>query len=70
MSEAILKKITYGQLVEDTWLTDDDRYGIASFVDANVRETFSQNPNNTDASKTAVLLIVNDGIVVGRSLLY
>lgn len=70
MSEAILKKISYGQLVEGTWLTDDDRYGIASFVDANVRQAFFKNPNNTDASKTAVLLIVNDGIVVGRSLLY
>ena len=70
MSVVILKKISYGQLEEDSWLTDDDKYGIASFVDANVRQTFFQNPNYTDASKTAVLLIVNDGIVVGRSLLY
>lgn len=70
MSEALLKKISHGQLLDNSWQTDDDRYGIAAFVDANIRQTFLDNPNNTDASKTAVLLVVDNGVVVGRSLLY
>lgn len=70
MSEALLKKTSHGQLLDNSWQSDDDRYGIAAFVDANVKQTFLDNPNNIYASKTAVLLVVDNGIVVGRSLLY
>lgn len=70
MSKVILQNISYGQLQENTWLTVSDSYGLAAFVDANVRQTFLDNPNNTDTSKTAVLLVIDNGIVVGRSLLY
>lgn len=70
MSEAILKIISHGQLLDNSWQSDDDRYGIAAFVNANVRQIFLDNPNNIDASKTAVLLVVDNGVVVGRSLLY
>lgn len=70
MSEALLKKISHSQLLDNSWQSDDDRYGIAAFVDTNVRQTFLKNPNNIDASKTAVLLVVDNGVVVGRSLLY
>ena len=70
MSEVVLKKVSYGQLYENTWLVDDDRYGIAAFVDENVRRTFLQSPNNNNPEKTAVLLALDGGIIVGRHLLY
>lgn len=70
MSEVKLQNISYGQLRENTWLTANDRYGLAAFIDANVSQTFLDNPNNNDASKTAVLLVIDNGIIVGRSLLY
>jgi hypothetical protein len=70
MNEIILKKVSYGQLREREWLTDKDRYGLASFVDDNVRKTFLHSPNNNNDEKTAVLLAVDNGDVVGRHLLY
>lgn len=70
MNEITLKKITYGQLKETEWLTDNDPYGMAAFVDENVRQTFLQSPNNDHDDKTAVLLAVDGNDVVGRHLLY
>lgn len=70
MNEVTLKGITYGQLKETEWLTDNDPYGMAAFVDENVRQTFLQSPNNDHDDKTAVLLAVDGNDVVGRHLLY
>ena len=70
MTEVLLEKVSYGQLHESNWLTDKDSYGLAAFVDDNVRQTFLQCPNNGNDGKTAVLLAVEDGVVVGRHLLY
>lgn len=70
MSETFLKKISYGQLQENNWLTDDDCYGMAAFVDDNVRLTFLQSPNNNQPEKTAVLLALEGDKIVGRHLLY
>lgn len=70
MSEVFLKKISYGQLQENNWLTDDDCYGMAAFVDENVRTTFLQSPNNYQLDKTAVLLALEGDKIVGRHLLY
>ena len=70
MSKVALQNIAYGQLRENTWLTANDNFGLAAFIDTNVRQTILDNPNNIDASKTAVLLVIDNGIVVGRSLLY
>ena len=70
MSELLLKKISYGQLQEDSWLTDNDCFGMAAFVDENVRETFLQCPNNNNPEKTAVLLALDGDKIVGRHLLY
>lgn len=65
-----LRKISYGQLQNGDWQVGEDAYNLASFVDANIKQTFLDNPNNDDPNKTAVLLAVEDGVVVGRHLLY
>jgi hypothetical protein len=70
MSEIVLKKISYGQLQENTWLTGNDCYGMAAFVDENVRNTFLQSPNNNQPDKTAILLALDGDVIVGRHLLY
>lgn len=70
MSEVELKQISYAQLRGGNWLEDSDLYSLAAFVDENVQQTFLQCPNNTDGKKTAVLLAVSEGVVVGRHLLY
>ena len=70
MDEITIKLISYGRLREGDWLNDDDRHGLAAFVDENVRQTFLQSPNNDNKDKTAVLLAVENGVVVGRHLLY
>ena len=70
MGNVTLKSISYGQLKKNKWQTDNDIYGIAAFVDDNVRYAFLDCPNNQNEDKTAILLAVEDGIVVGRHLLY
>lgn len=65
-----LRKISYGQLQNGDWQVGEDAYNLASFVDANIKQTFLDNPNNDDPNKTAVLLAEEDGVVVGRFLLY
>ena len=68
--DTVLKNITYGQLKENKWLTDNDRYGLAAFVDDNIRETFLESPFNVKSEKTAILLAVDGTDIVGRHLLY
>lgn len=64
-------KITYQQLQENNYLSEyNDKYGLAAFVDDNIRKTFLNNPNNDDNSKTAILFAVDNNIIVGRHLLY
>jgi hypothetical protein len=70
MGDVLLKKVTYGQLKCNNWLEDNDLYGLASFVDDNIRATFLDSSNNDEDDKTAVLFAIDDGIVVGRHLLY
>ena len=70
MNEVIIKNVSYGQLSGNSWLKDNDPYGLAAYVDENIRKTFIDNPCNTDEDKTAILLAVNNGDVVGRHLLY
>lgn len=62
--------ITYKQLREGVWQKYDDKFGIASFIDDNIRNVFLTNPRNTDEDKTAILFAVNNGTIVGRHLLY
>ena len=66
-----LIKITYQQLRENNYLSEyNDKYSLASFIDDNVRITFLSNPNNNDASKTAILFSVDNDDIVGRSIIY
>ena len=70
MSEVDIKLISYGQLSQGDWLTDNDRYGLAAFVDENVSQTFLNSPFNRKPEKTAIMLAVDSGDIVGRHLLY
>ena len=66
-----LIKITYQQLRENNYLSEyNDKYSLASFIDDNVRITFLSNPNNNDASKTAILFSVDNDDIIGRSIIY
>lgn len=70
MTEVAIKHITYGHLKEGGWLIDNDRYGLAAFVDENVRKTFLDSPFNDNPDKTAIMLAVDGNDIVGRHLLY
>ncbi len=70
MSEVDIKLISYDKLSQGNWLTDNDRYGLAAFVDDNVSRTFLNSPFNRQPEKTAIMLAVDRGDVVGRHLLY
>ena len=70
MQEVLIKKITYDHLRKGDWLTDNDCYGIAAFVDENVRDTFLDSPFNNNPDKTAIMLAVDGNNIVGRHLLY
>jgi hypothetical protein len=64
-------KISYQQLQENNYLSEyNDKYSLAAFIDDNVRNTFLSNPNNDDNSKTAILFAVDNGDIVGRSIIY
>lgn len=66
-----LIKITYQQLKDNDYLSEyNDKYGLAAFIDDNVRNTFLSNPNNNDDSKTVILFAVDNGDIVGRSIIY
>lgn len=70
MSEIDIKLISYGQLSQGDWLTDNDRYSLAAFVDENVSQIFLNSPFNRKPEKTAIMLAVDRGDIVGRHLLY
>ena len=70
MQEVLIKKITYDHLRKGDWLTDNDCYGLAAFVDRNVRDTFLDSPFNNNPGKTAIMLAVDGNNIVGRHLLY
>lgn len=70
MNDIVINKISYKQLFENNWLTDIDKYGLAAFVNDNVRHIFLNCPNNNVDEKSAILLAIDNGIVVGRLLLY
>ena len=70
MTEVAIKHITYGHLKEGGWLSNNDCYGLASFIDENVRKTFLDCPFNDNPDKTAIMLAVDGNDIVGRHLLY
>lgn len=71
IEDVAIVPITYKQLRENNWTKEmDDRLGIASFIDDNIRKVFLTSPRNIHDEKTALLLAVNNGTIVGRHLLY
>lgn len=71
MNQVILKNISYGQLKSGNWLTDNDFYGLAAFVNDNIKNVFLDSPFNKAPDKTAIILAVDGGgYIVGRHLLY
>lgn len=70
MNEVEIKQISYDQLRQGNWQTYNDRYGLAAFVDENVSNTFLDSPFNDKPEKTAILLAINNGDLVGRHILY
>ncbi len=44
MDTVSIKYITFGQLDEGNWITDNDCYGLAAFVNENVIKTFKESP--------------------------
>lgn len=70
MDNCILHKISYKELQDNMKIEFDDSYHMFSgYLTPNVRNTLLANPNLVDNSKTALNLIVCDGIVVGRNML-
>lgn len=70
MTDLSIKKISYGELKEKPIEVKDDRYGIASFFTENIRQTFLACPGYLSDEDTAVLLLLDGDIVVGREIRY
>ena len=68
MSELTLHKISYKDLREFKYKSFDDPYGIVAFMTDHLRETLLACPNNNDDSKTAMYLMTDDTVAVGRVL--
>ena len=70
MGNALLHKISYQQLRDDSRLDFDDTLGMVSnYLIPSVKRTLLANPNLNDDSLSAMNLIVSDGVVVGRNML-
>lgn len=70
MNGILYKKITYRELKDTNPLIGlDDRYGIGAFVLNHISECFLSSPN-TVLDSTAVILAIEDNIIVGRHILY
>ena len=68
MSEFTIKQISYKELREKPLEFKDDRYGIAAFLTKNVRNTFLACPGIKDETDSAVILLLDGDIVIGREL--
>ena len=40
MKTVLIKKISYGQLEVGGWLVDNDRYGLAAFINDNMKNMY------------------------------
>lgn len=65
-----LLKISYKDLREQTYVMPDDRYKIAAFLTERVRDCLLACPNNVDEKATVMQLVLDNGIAVGRNLLF
>ena len=68
MSELVLHRISYKDLREFKYKSLDDPYGIVAFMTDHLRETLLACPNNEDETKTALYVMTDGNVVVGRLL--
>lgn len=68
MSELVLHKISYKDLREFKYKNFDDPYSIVAFITDHLRETLLACPNNGDENKTAMYLMTDGNVAVGRVL--
>lgn len=68
MSELTLHKISYKDLREFKYKSFDDPYGIVAFMTDHLRETLLACPNNKDETKTALYIMTDGNVAVGRLL--
>ncbi len=68
MSEISLHKFSYKDLREGTYKKFEDPYGIIAFMTDHLRDTMLACPNNEDDTKTALYIVTDDNIPVGRVL--
>ena len=68
--DIVLKRLTYEELRDQTRVSADDNYGMVSkYLTSSVRSTLLANPNLDDDCKSAMNIIVCDGIIAGRNML-
>lgn len=68
MSELVLHKISYKDLREFKYKNFDDPYSIVAFMTDHLRETLLACPNNKDENKTAMYIMTDGNVAVGRVL--
>ena len=68
--DVVLQRITYKDLRNQTGISADDSYGMVSeYLTSSVRSTLLANPNLDDERKSAINIVICDGIIVGRNML-
>lgn len=65
-----LYKITYRELRNRSYTQFEDRYGIASYLSESAREALLACPGNLDDSKTAMVLMLDGNVIIGRETRY
>ncbi len=68
MSELTLHKISYKDLRDYKYKNFDDPYGIVAFMTDHLRETLLACPYNVDENKTALYVMTDGNVAVGRLL--
>ena len=68
--DVVLQRITYKDLRDQTWISANDNYGMVSeYLTSSVRSTLLENPNLDDEHKSAINIVICDGIIAGRNML-
>lgn len=65
-----LKHISYQELRDRSYPQFEDRYGIASYLSESAREALLACPGNLDDSKTAMVLMLDANVIIGRETRY
>ncbi len=65
-----LKKISYKELQDRSFPQFEDRYGIATYLSESARDALLACPGNQDDSKTAMVIMLDDDVIIGRETRY